>query len=398
VWADRLSSSKWQINGARRADADRLLVVAAVVPADRLVVVVAGRRAEQTHPRIVELADVLDQGVLGPVGHHHPLEALLGLRSEIPVDLVETAPSLRLEGGAVITEMRGADISTRVPYGSMTLPRTVGLFLGPYRNLTTLTAAVLHLHPHCQTLNHAAARVLDDPQLDFLVDHSPACLVRFCEFALAASQSGRRGNHGGTITVSHAFDHEVMRERYRARYGETMIKERVDAIVWKESLFVAKHLRERKVDVGALLAAHPPVRFFLPVRNPLDCAESNVRTGHARIWGGVPDLRATVEHILDEIAWVRDLARRHGEARFFTFFEFEVDATLPARLAAFLEIEPEARWIADSTACLDLTRGPAHDPALRDWYHARVDARFAGEPELGASLHRVVDYRDTAAR
>ena len=58
--------------------------------------------------------------------------------------------------------------------------RTVGLILGPYRNLTTLTASVLSLHPECQALNHAGPRLLKG-RLDFIQDVRR--LDRFCNAA-----------------------------------------------------------------------------------------------------------------------------------------------------------------------------------------------------------------------
>ena len=48
--------------------------------------------------------------------------------------------------------------------------RSVCLALGPYRNLTTLTAGILSLHPQCQVLNHAGVRLLPDPERNFLAD------------------------------------------------------------------------------------------------------------------------------------------------------------------------------------------------------------------------------------
>lgn len=34
--------------------------------------------------------------------------------------------------------------------------------LGPYRNLTTFTAAIFTLHPQCLALNHAGKRLLNN--------------------------------------------------------------------------------------------------------------------------------------------------------------------------------------------------------------------------------------------
>ena len=47
---------------------------------------------------------------------------------------------------------------------------SVCLTLGPYRNLTTLTASVLYLHPNCQVLNHAGNRIYGKRKIDFLWD------------------------------------------------------------------------------------------------------------------------------------------------------------------------------------------------------------------------------------
>ena len=46
--------------------------------------------------------------------------------------------------------------------------RRTAVLLGPYRNLTTLTASVLALHPQCQVLNHAGGRLLRRGALDFI--------------------------------------------------------------------------------------------------------------------------------------------------------------------------------------------------------------------------------------
>lgn len=88
-------------------------------------------------------------------------------------------------------------------------PRVVGAFLGPYRNLTTLTASVLALHPHVQVLNHAGRRLLKQPELDFITE--PSTWNRFCEVALAESRGGTAGLHGGSITHSHAFESPKIR-------------------------------------------------------------------------------------------------------------------------------------------------------------------------------------------
>jgi hypothetical protein len=268
--------------------------------------------------------------------------------------------------------------------------RTVCVFLGPYRNLTTLTAAVLHLHPFCQVLNHAGSRILGVPELDFLVDRSEATFARFCEFALSASQTGQRGRYGGSITYSHAFDGDLLRETHRRRYGNAMTKGTVQAIVWKESLRVSQRIREQRVDLGGLLDGNERVRFLMPVRHPLDCALSNIRTGHAAMLctGGPPDVREVAAAVLAELAWFRELARRHGPGAFLSFFEFEVGEALLTRVRDFLRLDPDERWMQDALGCFRVKAGYAHDPALVAWYRERVRHVFANDPEFAGKLER----------
>ena len=88
--------------------------------------------------------------------------------------------------------------------------QSVCLTLGPYRNLTTLTAATLFLHPNCQVLNHAGKRIFGNRKVDFLSDYSKDKLDRFIQFAIKISSKGQRGKLGGSIIYSHAFDSTML--------------------------------------------------------------------------------------------------------------------------------------------------------------------------------------------
>jgi hypothetical protein len=83
--------------------------------------------------------------------------------------------------------------------------KTVCMTLGPYRNLTALTAAVLFLHPNCQVLNHAGNRIFGDEKLDFISNYSNEIFEAFTRYAIYISQKGRRGDYGGSITLSHGY-------------------------------------------------------------------------------------------------------------------------------------------------------------------------------------------------
>ena len=111
--------------------------------------------------------------------------------------------------------------------------RTVCTIVGPYRNLTTLLASALALHPECQVLNHAEARVLRTRTLDFLTRSDPRNIDRFARFACYASARGKRGDHGGSMLFSHAFDSSMLRAAYERRYGSVRVKPRIVSLVWK---------------------------------------------------------------------------------------------------------------------------------------------------------------------
>jgi len=270
-------------------------------------------------------------------------------------------------------------------------PTRVCLALGPYRNLTTLTAGILSLHPSCQVLNHAGVRLLPDPELNFLANYSHERFEAFTRQALVLSAGGERGQRGGAITKSHAFDPEHPLGRlYRARYGSRELKERPSCLFWKESLHVTNFLRGHRVDVAALLEANEALSFLLPIRNPLDCALSNVRTQHTRYFAGLPahaELPEVLTAVLDHLRWAADLRAAHP-GRVFLFSELEFGRGTLLELASFLALEPEQRWIEDALAAYELKPGYEHPVEHRALFEALVSRGFGPHPELAEQLLR----------
>jgi hypothetical protein len=270
--------------------------------------------------------------------------------------------------------------------------RTVCIFLGPYRNLTTLTASILHLHPACQALNHAGVRILDAELMNFLVDYSDDKFDQFCEFAITASQGGKRGSYGGSITLSHAFDENEIREAFQKRYGALRVKHRIQCLVWKESLRVSRLLRERQVDIGDLLRRNDKIRFLMPIRNPLDCAESHLQPGHGAMAtmlrsDNSQDVKALLEAILEELAWFMGLSRHYPD-RFFSFFEFEFNEELLGKLCRFLQLARDARWMKEALQCYRLKSKYQHESSLIDHYKRLVGHLFPADVEFVQKLGR----------
>jgi len=271
--------------------------------------------------------------------------------------------------------------------------RTVCVALGPYRNLTTITAAILALHPHCQVLNHAGRRVLNHPRLDFLRYHERGALDAFARYAIHISRGGRRGDYGGSITLSHAFaDNPALTAKYRAAYTST-VKDVIHSLFWKESLAVANHIRDHAVDLGLLLREEPRLRFLMPIRNPLDCAVSNLRTKHAARLRGL-DVLATVEQvilaILGEIHWFLELRSRHPD-RFYCFFAHEFGPQTLSDMARLLDIEVDEHWHEDALDVFRDRAGYDHGAKLRTFYVSAVHEWFSDDPAIAARLVQFVD-------
>ena len=272
--------------------------------------------------------------------------------------------------------------------------RTVCVVLGPYRNLTTITAAIVALHPHCQVLNHAGERILNHRRLDFLRFDDPATFDAFTRYAIRISHGGRRGDYGGSITLSHAFaNHPKLRELYREAFGASLVKDMIHSVFWKESLAVANHIRAHEIDVGRLLEENSRLRFLLPVRNPLDCAASNLKTGHAsrfRHLNARAPIERVVEAVLGEFRWFLELHDRHSD-RFFYFFEHEFGRPMLRDMAQFLQIEADERWYENAVRVFESQSPYHHSIELWEFYANAVRERFSSQPEFAGKLLEFVD-------
>lgn len=286
------------------------------------------------------------------------------------------------------TVQRAIDLlrSSRIDTGEL---RTICVLVGPYRNLTTITASVLALHPHCQVLNHAGSRILNARRLDFFRFPERTTFDAFARYAIWISRAGRRGDFGGSITLSHAFANSAeLRELYRDAYGERRVKDVIHTVCWKESLAVTKHIRVHGVDLAELLHADPRLRFLLPIRNPLDCAASNLKTGHAARFSGL-DAQASIEDvllaILNEFHWFVLWRNRHPD-RFFHYFAYEFGARVVCDMTRFLGLEADEPWCAKAASVFRKGEPYPHSGRLRDFYRSAVSNRFRRHPEFAAKL------------
>ena len=267
---------------------------------------------------------------------------------------------------------------------------SVCILLGPFRNLTTLTCAVLGLHPNCTVLNHAGLRILPNPRLNFLGDGSSDRFREFVRYAGFASRSGSGGPYGGDIRLSHAFDFEPTRQ------AESRLRElgrgRTTCLVWKDSQRVTNFLRSAQVDVRRLMQRNEKLRFLLPIRNPIDCAISNLRTGHFHFFlqphlSAESPLEEVVAAVLDEIEWF--IALRDSSAqpeRFFLFFEHEMGREILERMLVFLALPRDERYLEAAAGAFRVGGARRKEQGVIDRYAEQVSTKFARHPQIRDGL------------
>jgi len=263
--------------------------------------------------------------------------------------------------------------------------QTVALFLGPYRNLTTLLSSIIALHPTCQVLNHGGMRILGDSRLDFIAQQDKRILDQYARYAIHISSHGQRGRYGGSIINSHAFDekHPMAQMKEQA----SGVKDKIESLTWKESLLISRHLRQHQVNLNTLFATYPQLRFIVPIRHPLDSVQSNKKTGHMH-YVGVPKTvsdEELLDAVLAEHLWSLFRAQAHPD-RFFVLFEPEFDRQHMIELASFLEVEPSESWLDAVELVMNITSHYDHPQSLIDHYLARVDEKFNMMPEFAQKL------------
>ena len=274
--------------------------------------------------------------------------------------------------------------------------QTVCLTLGPYRNLTTLTAATLFLHPNCQVLNHAGSRIFGNSEVDFLTDFTKEKLDRFTQFGIKISTEGKKGDFGGSITLSHAFDQKHEMKNIHEKSGVGLLKKNIKSLFWKESLKTSILIQSRNIDLGNIFDEDERLRFLMPIRNPFDCALSNLKTGQASVFIGLNNQSSLIEvlqAILKEIHWFANLQSEYPE-RFFSYLEHEISPKMLTNLATFLKLNPAESWVTNATSAMQLKHSNySYDQDTINWYQKCVENNFTQFPALAAGLLRFSEVK-----
>ncbi|MBN2280428.1 MAG: hypothetical protein JXQ65_07605 [Candidatus Marinimicrobia bacterium] len=263
------------------------------------------------------------------------------------------------------------------------------MVLGPYRNLTTLTGSIMSLHPNCQVLNHGIDRIMGDKKLNFLQNYSMTTLDNFLKYAIFISGGGQRGNYGGSITFSHAYaENSEMSESYRHLFGDKMVKDEIHCLFWKESLHITNILQKFPKKFTQILNENPNIKFILPVRNTLDCVESNISTGMATIYpdiGKIFDRKILIRRILEDYHWFFSLKKRYPE-RFFWFFQDEINREKLLQLAKFLNLSGDECWLNYALKNYHVRSKYKHTDEARIFFQETVNTMFRDFPEERCKL------------
>jgi hypothetical protein len=268
--------------------------------------------------------------------------------------------------------------------------RTILIPLGPYRNLTTLIGAILSLHPQAVVLNHAAARLLDHVSIDFLARPTRDAQRRFLAVGVRLLQGGKPGDHGGSILKSHVFGDPAMRALYRERYGRRLLKPDARLLYWKDSQRIENHLRKDGISLPELCDRLDNVKFLLPIRNPIDCAKSNLRTGLWRRIPGVqrPDFEELLIRILLSFKWTMTHPVLTA-GRLLVIWQFDLLTTGLADLCRFCDIDVDDSWISTVSSHVRVKERTATEEERKIYRHA-VAAVFGELPHLRDGLLRYV--------
>jgi hypothetical protein len=298
---------------------------------------------------------------------------------------IKRIPKLVDEGKLKISDTMDLMMSRSIDISAC---ETVCLALGPRGNLTTLTAAILFLHPDCQVLNHAGTRIYGNKQIDFLSDYSEERFERFIQFAIRISNKGFRGDRGGSITYSHAFDSKYQTKDVYQKTGEGLVKEHIRCLFWKESQRTSNLIREKQIDLGNIFKQNDKLRFLQPIRNPMDCAISNLNTGHVTMFKGLSRSSSVIEvtrTILDEIYWLGELVETYP-GRFHYYFEHEISEKMLINLAKFLQLDPDETWLANALSIMKIKPSYDHNRELSTFYRDYVINKFSRFPALSEGL------------
>jgi len=126
----------------------------------------------------------------------------------------------------------------------------------------------------------------------------------------------------------------------------------------------------------------------LPIRHPLDCAVSNLNTGHVRFFHGLNNdssIYDVVQAVLDEIFWFADLKSKYPN-RFFYFLGQDISKEMLINLSEFVQLNPDEVWIENAISVMMIKSKYSHSNDLIRFYRDYVNDKGSRFPNLSKGL------------
>lgn len=239
--------------------------------------------------------------------------------------------------------------------------KTITVYLGANRSLTTISSAMLALHPRITVLNHAFIRIFEDPANNFLAEPCEARLDHFVDTARDMALGGERGAVGGHILHSHAFGDELLRSAYLDRFGWGA-KPESTCLLWKDATRVTNYLIDNGIALDGLARRLPRLRFVMIVRNPVDICISSINKGYSQRLVGEArqnDLGEVFNHMIGLFAWFAEAAAANAGQFRFVYQDELVDPDRLVDLCGFLDVPPDRDWLDEIARLIRLR--PSYD-------------------------------------
>lgn len=227
---------------------------------------------------------------------------------------------------------------------------------------------MMAFHPETTVLNHGFARILADPARNFVIDPRQTVLDAFVREAEAMALGGERGDFGGHILHSHAFDDEVLRQAYLDRYGWGA-KAGAQCLVWKDATKFTKYILGRKVGLDRLGHQLPSLRFMMMIRNPVDITISSIKKGYSLALVGEERKDSFIDvftHMIRLFGGFSGAVRNNPEQCRFLFQDELLDRNHLIGLCRFLGISVDESWLADMERLITLRPSYPIDPEGRE--------------------------------
>lgn len=269
----------------------------------------------------------------------------------------------------------------------------VCFFSGPYRNLTSLTAAMAVLHPNCQVLNHAQSRIFPYNEVNFFKNYSHERFNSFVKYAIWLSLSGFRGRLGGSILLSHAFDKSLVKSKYEERFDDNLLKDNIKCLLWKEGLHLKNHLLKYNVTELDLIQKNDKIRFILPIRNPLDCTFSNQKTGMSNIFNNInkdSTFHEILKSILDEfLSFFQN--QKELNSNFFHFYQHTFNEDTLKQFCVYMNLPFDQKWSLDVLEIYNIKSSYNHSKQDIAFYKKYVKHNFKDFPDEMKNLLKFVE-------